>query len=107
MQKTFIERIAAHNEDKTKKPIAKNKVDFLILKDDIADALEKGWPIIAIWGTLHEEGKITTSYNTFRLNIAKYINGQTNIRRSNQTAKTKSAAKGFVFDPKPDLSKLF
>tara|TARA_B110000879_G_C11063642_1_gene467775 strand:- start:701 stop:1021 length:321 start_codon:yes stop_codon:yes gene_type:complete len=104
MQKTFIERIAAHNEDKSKKPIAKNKVAFLILKDDIADALEKGCSITAIWETLHEEGEITTTYNTFRLKVAKYINGQTSTPKPTQREKaTKSA---FTYNPKADISHL-
>ncbi len=54
----------------------KNKVAFLALKEDISEALEKGWSITAIWETLHDEGSFTASYNTFRLYIMKYINGQ-------------------------------
>lgn len=104
MKKTILERIAAHNENKNKKPIAKNKVAFLILKDDIAEALEKGWSITAIWETLHEEGKITTTYNTFRLKVAKYItNQQPNTKSKHANKKEK---KGFTYDPKADISHL-
>ena len=104
MKKTILERIAAHNENKNKKSIAKNKVAFLILKDDIADALEKGWSITAIWETLYEEGKITTTYNTFRLKVAKYItNQQPNAESKNANKKEK---KGFSYDPKADISHL-
>ena len=71
MNKSLSERIADHE---SKKMVGtKNKVIFLALRQDIAEALEKGWPLIAIWETLHAEGKITFTYNTFRLYVSKFL----------------------------------
>lgn len=98
MKKSLIERLATSNQIQHKTPVTKNKVAFFVLRDDIAEALEKGWSMIAIWQTLKDEGKITTSYNTFRLHIAKFINGQTTTPKQ-----TKSA---FTYNPKANISAL-
>lgn len=76
MKKTLIASIKAADQNQRKTPARKNKVEFLALKDDISEALEKGWSIIAIWETLQDEGSFTASYNTFRLYVLKYLNGQ-------------------------------
>lgn len=54
----------------------KNKVAFLAMREDISEALEKGWSITIIWETLRNEGSFTATYNTFRLYVLKYLNGQ-------------------------------
>ncbi len=98
----------------------KNKVEFLALRDDISEALEKGWSVTAIWETLRDEGSITASYNTFRLYILKYLNGQkpgysqkeaieqpSKRLVENNTKKTSAAPMpSFTFNPKPNPKDL-
>lgn len=66
----------AADKNQRKTSTRKNKVEFLALKEDISEALEKGWPMTAIWETLWDEGSFTASYNTFRLYVLEYLNGQ-------------------------------
>lgn len=54
----------------------KNKVAFLAMRQDISEALEKGWSITIIWETLRDEGSFSATYNTFRLYVLKYLNSQ-------------------------------
>jgi hypothetical protein len=75
MKNSLIESMMAAGKNQRKTPVRKNKVEFLVLKDDISEALEKGWPMTAIWETLHDEGSFHASYNTFRLYILKYMSG--------------------------------
>lgn len=106
MKKSLVERIMSRDQSTIKSYSTRNKIAFLVLRDDIAEALEKGHTMTAIWETLFDEGKITTTYNTFRLHVAKYINGQASMPKSKDVVKAKSSTKGFVFDPNPDISKL-
>ncbi|MFO9099768.1 TraK family protein [Legionella pneumophila] len=46
------------------------------MRDDISDTLEKGWSMTVIWETLRDEGSFSATYNTFRLYVLKYLNGQ-------------------------------
>jgi len=121
MKKSLIESMMVADKNQRKTPARKNKVEFLALKDDISEALEKGWPVTAIWETLRDEGRITSSYNTFRLYIFKYLNGQkpgysqkeTIEQRpkrlvENHARKTKaSPMPSFTFNPKPNPEDLF
>lgn len=50
-----------------------NIAQFLAYKDDISDALGKGWSKKAIWTILNERGDFTGQYNCFTLYVKKYI----------------------------------
>jgi hypothetical protein len=71
MNKTLSERIQLKMEKRQLSSL--NKVSFLAIRDEIADALSKGFSIISVWETLQAEGKVTSTYNTFRLNVKKHI----------------------------------
>lgn len=73
MKKNLTESMMVDNQKLRKTSVRKNKVEFLALKDDISEALEKGWSVTAIWETLRDEGSFTATYNTFRLYILKYL----------------------------------
>lgn len=51
----------------TQKPTrsGQNRAAFLAQRDDIKEALTDGWPVKAIWKTLHDEGKISFGYDAF------------------------------------------
>ncbi|WP_115705381.1 TraK family protein [Legionella sainthelensi] len=73
MKKSLIETVITGEQSPKR---TKSKVEFLALREEISEALEKGWSLTAIWETLHDEGSFTATYNTFRLYVLKYLNGQ-------------------------------
>ncbi|MFO9238278.1 TraK family protein [Legionella pneumophila serogroup 1] len=75
MKKSLIENITTSKRSEQRTNARKNKVEFLAMRQDISEALEKGWSITIIWETLRDEGKFTATYNTFRLYVLKYLNG--------------------------------
>lgn len=112
----------AADKNQRKTPARKSKVAFIALKEDISEALEKGWPMTAIWETLHDEGSFTASYNTFRLYVLEYLNGQKpgysqkesvehrHKKMVKNHSKKKSNAtneiKGFTYNPIPNIDEL-
>lgn len=76
MKKSLTETIMTSKQNQQRANSRKNKVEFLALREDISEALEKGWSINIIWETLRDEGRFTATYNTFRLYVLKYLNGQ-------------------------------
>lgn len=98
----------------------KNKVAFLAMREDISEALEKGWPITIIWETLRDEGSFTATYNTFRLYVLKYLNGQKSgysqrdfsdqqpkgLTIKQDKKKKATAMPSFIYNPIPNLKEL-
>lgn len=104
----------------------RNIAQFLACKEDICDALGKGWNMRAIWEILHERRRFLGQYNCFTLYVRKYIRLQDpselqgeplppvqkeQPRPANKaTTKTRSVpAKGiqdFHYDPNDDVSEL-
>ncbi|WP_028389310.1 TraK family protein [Legionella fairfieldensis] len=73
MAKTLSARIAERVAKKKVSRNAKNRAAFLALRPDIIQALADGWPVKSIWETLHEEEKITFSYQAFRGYVNRLI----------------------------------
>ncbi|HAU0818312.1 TPA: TraK family protein, partial [Legionella pneumophila] len=90
------------------------------LREEISEALEKGWSITVIWETLRDEGRFTATYNTFRLYVLRYLNGQqsgysqkeVNDQQPKRLAvnqdkeKKPTAMPSFTFNPIPNLKAL-
>ncbi|KTD60469.1 plasmidic transfer origin protein TraK [Legionella santicrucis] len=76
MKKSLTESIMTSKKSQQRTNARKNKVEFLAMRQDISEALDKGWSMTVIWGTLRDEGSFTATYNTFRLYVLKYLNGQ-------------------------------
>lgn len=76
MKKSLIENITTSNQLQQRASAGKSKVEFLAMREDISEALEKGWSMTIIWETLRDEGSFTATYNTFRLYVLKHLNGQ-------------------------------
>jgi Family of unknown function (DUF5338) len=66
MGKSLSERIAARAANNKPPRSAQNRGAFLALRGEVEQALDDGWPIKTIWETLHQEGKVTFSYQSFR-----------------------------------------
>lgn len=69
MAKTLSERIAS----RTVRGRAQHLATFLVLRSDIQQAVQDGWPLKHIWETLHEEGKVAFGYQSFRKYVIKLI----------------------------------
>lgn len=131
MQKTLSTRIAERTGLKTPTRNAKNRASFLVLRPDIEQALNDGWPVKTIWETLHEEGKITFSYQAFRGYVNRLIlssnkgentppsipskpeseinNNTKQVLEPNKTTTktTPGTLPGFTYNPVPNLEELF
>lgn len=73
MAKTLSERIADRVRQEKTSVGAQNRAAFLALRSEIAQALDDGWLMRKVWVQLQEEGKISFSYQTFRLLVKSLI----------------------------------
>lgn len=73
MAKTLTQRIADRVAKEGKGATKKNRAIFLALRGEVEDAIKDGWPVKTIWETLHDEGRVTFSYQAFRLYVNKLI----------------------------------
>lgn len=73
MAKTLAERIAERVNQQVTVKKTSGRLVFLALKDEIAQAVQSGWPVKEIWQTLHDEGRTAVGYHTFNLYVNKYI----------------------------------
>ncbi|HAU1199862.1 TPA: TraK family protein [Legionella pneumophila] len=120
MKKSLAENITSSKQSQHTTNTRKHKVEFLAMREDISEALEKGWSITIIWETLREEGSFTATYNTFRLYVLKYLNGQksgysqkdANVQQPKRLAENQDKEKKpttmplFNFNPIPNLKEL-
>lgn len=44
----------------------RNRAAFILVRGDVSNAVENGYSLLSIWETLHEEGRISYTYQTFR-----------------------------------------
>ena len=65
MEKNLSERIAERAMKKKPSRNAKNRAQFLAVRSEVKQAMDDGWSVKEIWATLHEEEKITFSYQAF------------------------------------------
>lgn len=117
MAKSLSQRIADRATKKKPSRNAQNRAAFLAVREDIQQALNDGWPVKTIWETLHEEGKVSFSYQAFRGYVNRLILSSTvkpddNKRSSNgsqspakKTEKPATLA-GFTFNPVPNKEAL-
>jgi hypothetical protein len=71
--KSLSARIAERATRQKTSVSAQNRAAFLVLREDIKQALDDGWSCKTIWETLLEEEKITCSYPTFNGYVTKLI----------------------------------
>ncbi|WP_367607872.1 TraK family protein [Legionella sp. W05-934-2] len=107
MKKPLSERVIQNlSEKKNKRSNA--KIEFLALKEDIQEALDKGCSMKAVWETLSDEGQISFGYKAFRHYVLKLIKSeQENTKDDKQREnKPKNEIKGFTFNPIPNPEEL-
>jgi hypothetical protein len=123
MAKKLSERIAERAKTKKQSRNAKNRAQFLAVRDELQEALDDNWTIKDLWETLHTEGSITFSYQAFRIHLLAWQTiaphaikekpkpaadltnpgdskkDQTTDKQKPQT--TEKQSKGFIFDSSP------
>jgi len=65
----------------------KHLVAFLVIKDDVQDALEAGYSMKSIWEHMKETGKLSCRYETF----LKHVNDH--LKKTGSKTKSSSAVK--------------
>jgi hypothetical protein len=71
MAKSLTERIAARVMAQQSPPRSQlNRAVFLGLRDDVRQALDDGWSVLAVYRVLLDDGRIEFSYQAFR----RYVN---------------------------------
>jgi hypothetical protein len=111
--KTLSERIAERAREKSACTSHSNRAIILALRNDIQQALEDGWSVLAVYHTLYDEGRVTFSYQAFRRYVNRIHLGKlaTEKRLPRQPSKTvfKSSAtpvSGFSFNSTPNKEEL-
>lgn len=119
MKKSLTENIMMSKQSQQRTNARKSKVEFLAMREDISEALEKGWSITVIWETLRDEGSFSATYNTFRLCVLKYLNGlkpgylqkdSVEVRAkkpvANSSKKNDTSIPSFKYNPSPNIKDL-
>lgn len=52
------------------------RVVFLAIRDDVKSAIDAGYALTTIWEHMYETGRVTTTYETFRRHVKRYIKEQ-------------------------------
>lgn len=107
MKKSLSERVIQKQTEK-KNQRGNAKIEFLALKEDIREALDKGCSMKAIWETLADEGQFSFGYKAFRHYVLKLIKSEQENTRDGKQSKSKpnDEIKGFTFNPIPNPEEL-
>lgn len=49
------------------------RVVFLAIRDDVEAAINAGYSLTTIWEHMHETGRVSTTYETFRRHVKRFI----------------------------------
>ncbi len=111
--KTLSERIAERARMKSSLAPRSNRAVVLALRADIQQALDDGWSVLTVHQTLHDEGRVTFSYQAFRRYVNQIHLGKTSPAKPRQRQARKTDFKGgtsptagFSFDPSPKKEAL-
>ena|ERR1700712_2779129 len=113
MPPNLSKRILARVEKSEAMRKRRNFAAVLAQRDQIAQSLRDGWPVIQIWETLHHEGRITTGYAAFCKQVKRLIHDGSrpisSMARSTITCREKtkvSPTGGFRFESTPNKEDL-
>lgn len=98
-----------------------NRAAFLVVRDEVKQAIEDGWSMRAIWRTLHKKGRMPCGYEAFRTYVIRLLghrskNGRSSVAGKDVHAKikeaqvekeSKSEIRELKFNRIPDKNKLF
>ncbi|MET0061000.1 MAG: TraK family protein [Candidatus Thiodiazotropha endolucinida] len=112
--KSLSERIGERAKKTSSCAPHANRAIVLALRGDIQAALNDGWSVLAIYQTLHDEGKVNFSYQAFRrhvnrifFNNAESRHGCSGTTKAAQKSSQRTSRTGFSFNTNPDAEDLF
>ena len=73
MAKNLSARIAERIARKKPAGNVRNRAAFLALRGEVKQAIDDGWSVKTIWEALHDEEKVTFSYQAFRGYVNRLI----------------------------------
>jgi CRISPR/Cas system-associated endonuclease Cas3-HD len=113
MMKSLSERIGERVRKTSPCAPHANRAIVLALRRDIRTALEDGWSVLAIYQTLHDEGKVSFSYQAFRRHVNRIIvnsaesrHGYSGITKTTRKSSQGTSGTGFNFNPKANKEDL-
>ena len=99
MTKSLSVRIAERTARKKPSRNGQNRATFLAMLGDVKQAIDDGWPVKTIWETLHEEGKVSFSYQAFRGYANRLILSSPESRATESTPMATDSRIGKQRDP--------
>lgn len=112
--KPLSERIAERVRGKAACAPHSNRAVILALRTDIQQAFDDGWSVLAVYQTLHDEGRVTFSYQAFRRHVNRLLLGKPEAKKQRPATLKKSVAvspekpiQSFTFNPTPNKEDLF
>ncbi|EAY5119520.1 TraK family protein [Escherichia coli] len=69
------------------------RVVFLAIREDVKNAIEAGYSLTTIWEHMHETGRVTTTYETFRRHVRRYIDERKRASAVSERTPTGAAVK--------------
>ena len=72
-KKTLDEELAEKAKVKGISKLGAGRAAFIAQKDEIKVTLEKGWSVADVWKLLHEDGRISVTYQAFNVYVNRYI----------------------------------
>lgn len=83
-------------------------VEFLSVKNDVVEAINKGYSLKTIWEYLREDGKVQSTYETFRRHAKRFIasNNQPKAEKPGSGSSSTEIAT-FNYNTKIDDKELF
>lgn len=64
----------------------RNRVAFMAVKNDVREALEKGWPVKTIWAHMVEQKRIECGYDTFLVYVKRHMTATTEPPGANRSS---------------------
>lgn len=107
--KTLSERIAERVQASSASTAHANRAVVVALRQEIQQALNDGWSVLAVYRTLHDEGRVAFSYQAFRRYVNQIHLGKTaSAKPTHKPVSKQSIAQpsGFHFNPKPKMEEL-
>lgn len=83
MESRLTKRLADNAAKENRSNARFNLSVFLLLKEEIYEAIDDGWSIKYIWELLYNEGKVGFSYQTFLNFVNKNNNGKPKKSKKN------------------------
>lgn len=104
--KALTERIAERQQRAAKGSAGANRAVILALRNEIQQALNDGWSVLAIYQTLYDEGHLSFSYQAFRRHVNRNFLGKpptsTKEQRSVSTQRVGTSPSAFSLNPMPN-----